>query len=338
MTSFNVDTNEWIVGDYDSLVKISGTGTLTKLQVAYVFTVYMGTYFPGRRLGQINVGGDFTSIEKMDNMDLDFLVFSPRSMVTTLPNGCFEGGNMVRVLLPSQVLQEIPLGCFANCSRLVSMDIPDSVTVVGATSFSGCVQLKEVVIPSTVTSINESAFNGCSTLQKVTFSPTSSLTYVGPSAFSSTALTHLDLPPSLVDIGAFLVQNVPTLQSLAMNRVIWEDVVPLLEPGVLRYIYFPLENIVYTNRTNNKDDLEVDDSETGRSFFTKTIQLFPDEEEEEKEEEIEKEKEEEKEKLSPFLPLVVLGLGILVFLAVFLIVQNGNNSKKLDSLVRKDVS
>ena len=56
---------------------------------------------------------------------------------------------------------------FYNCSRLTSIEIPNSVTSIGDNAFSGCLRLTSVEIPNSVTSIGESAFARCSSIQTV---------------------------------------------------------------------------------------------------------------------------------------------------------------------------
>lgn len=57
---------------------------------------------------------------------------------------------------------------FTNCSRLKSIDIPNSVTSIRDSAFSGCTSLISVPIPDGVTSIEGSAFYGCSSLPSIT--------------------------------------------------------------------------------------------------------------------------------------------------------------------------
>ena len=56
---------------------------------------------------------------------------------------------------------------FDGCSRLTSIEIPNSVTSIGREAFRGCSSLTSIEIPNSVTSIGDEAFKGCSNLKIV---------------------------------------------------------------------------------------------------------------------------------------------------------------------------
>ena len=53
---------------------------------------------------------------------------------------------------------------FKYCSRLTSVEIPNSVTKIGRWAFRGCTSLKSIVIPNSITHMGEGAFSDCSKL------------------------------------------------------------------------------------------------------------------------------------------------------------------------------
>ena len=68
-------------------------------------------------------------------------------------------------------------------------------------AFDGITSLKTVTIANTVTSIGQSAFSGCTGLTDVSFSATSGLVSIGPTAFSTcTSLTTITIPSLVTDI------------------------------------------------------------------------------------------------------------------------------------------
>ena len=71
-------------------------------------------------------------------------------------------------------------------STVVYNDKTYCVTSIGDNAFQGCSKLSSVDIPESVTSIGNSAFSGCSSLTSITI-PESSVTSIGRNAFYSTA-------------------------------------------------------------------------------------------------------------------------------------------------------
>ena len=57
---------------------------------------------------------------------------------------------------------------FSNCIKLVTIDIPGSVTNIALYAFSGCTALTSINIPESVTSIGGSSFRGCTGLTSIT--------------------------------------------------------------------------------------------------------------------------------------------------------------------------
>lgn len=60
-------------------------------------------------------------------------------------------------------------GAFSNCPKLVSLVIPEGVTLVGDCTFWGCYNLRSVHFPASLTGIGHSAFNECPMLTDLWF-------------------------------------------------------------------------------------------------------------------------------------------------------------------------
>ena len=61
---------------------------------------------------------------------------------------------------------------FYNCSKLTSIDIPNSLTGIGSYAFCDCSALTSITIPDSVTSIDECAFWNCHALNEIHYSGT----------------------------------------------------------------------------------------------------------------------------------------------------------------------
>ncbi len=97
----------------------------------------------------------------------------------------------VSITIPSSVEMEgvvcnvtkIGNDAFRYCSKLTSIEIPNSVTSIGNSAFDNCSTLTSIEIPNSVTSIGNFAFYSCSGLTSIEIP--NSVTSIGNSAFRS---------------------------------------------------------------------------------------------------------------------------------------------------------
>ena len=63
----------------------------------------------------------------------------------------------------------LSLGAYAfyDCTRLLSIELPESITDIGMETFSGCTRLTEVIFPKNITDIGQMAFAFCPRIEKV---------------------------------------------------------------------------------------------------------------------------------------------------------------------------
>ena len=97
-------------------------------------------------------------------------------------------------------VKEIGSSAFSSCP-IVSVYIPEGVTVIGSGAFDHCTDLMEIYIPQTVTAIGDYAFFGCGMLYRVTLPE--KLTSIGKYAFSwCERLKSIFIPRSVTTIGS----------------------------------------------------------------------------------------------------------------------------------------
>ena len=81
--------------------------------------------------------------------------------VTEIGHYAFEAGwDIVSINIPDSVTM-ISEQAFADCESLYTVTIPDSVTFIGRGAFSNCLSLTELTIPESVTETQEEMLTGC---------------------------------------------------------------------------------------------------------------------------------------------------------------------------------
>ena len=102
-------------------------------------------------------------------------------------------------------------------SKLASVTIPPTVTLIGDAAFAICLNLESVVIPDSVTTIGDSAFYQSFNMKSVSFG--SHVTSIGHlSFFACRALTSLVLPPSITSIRPRAFESCTELRSVVFSE------------------------------------------------------------------------------------------------------------------------
>lgn len=115
---------------------------------------------------------------------------------------------------------ELPESCtmigsraFSYCSVLKNVSIPNSVTSLGNNAFDNCSGFTSINIPEGVTSIGQGAFYGCSKLQMINI--LGSITSISGQLFSyCRALTSFIIPPTVKSIGGDAFKDCASLSSI----------------------------------------------------------------------------------------------------------------------------
>ena len=111
--------------------------------------------------------------------DFEYTITDGKAIITKYT------GKETDLVIPSTLggMPVVTIGnsAFRGCTRLVSVTIPDSVTVLSSAAFSGCTALTGITIPDSVTSLGNSAFYDCTSLTTITIPD--SVTSIGNNAF-----------------------------------------------------------------------------------------------------------------------------------------------------------
>lgn len=100
-------------------------------------------------------------------------------------------------------------------SDLVSVVLPESITVIDSMAFLGCDNLSSINFPAGLTRIGKKAFQGCTSLKSISLSD--SLTEMRDGVFTNCpGLTSVVFPPGLTDIGDDVFFGCYNLQSVTL--------------------------------------------------------------------------------------------------------------------------
>ena len=98
-------------------------------------------------------------------------IFIPKS-VSKINERVFEYNDFSTILKFQEgiKLETIAENAFTNWISLITVEFPESLTLIPNFAFSNCLALENVFIPASVKNISTSAFTGCSSLKNVTIS------------------------------------------------------------------------------------------------------------------------------------------------------------------------
>ena len=109
---------------------------------------------------------------------------------------------------------------FRYCDSLVSVTIPDSITIIDAYAFYNCASLRDVTFGenSQLTTIGSSAFYNCTSLTNITIP--SNVTSIGTESFLNCAkLTKIEIPSNVNRIGYKAFKGCKNLETITLPFV-----------------------------------------------------------------------------------------------------------------------
>ena len=138
------------------------------------------------------------------NKDVIIPAFYEGKKIVSIGNECFKSKSILSVDIPDSITI-IGEYSFSGCVNLVKVDIPDSVTNMGMHTFYKCDRLTSVTIGSGIESIEQGTFYQCGNLTSVLLG--NSIKRIRNAAFSRCVnLENLVIPKTVSDIenNAFL--------------------------------------------------------------------------------------------------------------------------------------
>ena len=114
------------------------------------------------------------------------------------------------VIIPSNIgdrpVTQIGSCAFQHNDTIVSVEMPDSVTLIEQKAFEDCTSLSAVSLSRKLKSIAANAFMDCSNLSIITL-PDSLTVIKGQAFLNCTALKHINIPKNITHLGRSSFQN-----------------------------------------------------------------------------------------------------------------------------------
>lgn len=151
-----------------------------------------------------------------EGCNLETVIFSEESALSTIDYGAFWGSGLQTVTLPESLISIGELA-FSGCVNLVSINIPDAVTTIGGFAFDGCSSLARCSMGNGVTSIGEHAFDGCIALNSITLPE--GLTSIESCLFNECkTLQTIVIPDAVTVIGEYAFWGCSSLKSVTIGK------------------------------------------------------------------------------------------------------------------------
>ena len=170
-------------------------------------------------------GNKYASIIDFDDsiaevhLPSEVVVDSESIPVKEIGSRAFEDNTtIISIIIPDSVTI-IGSYAFLYCSNLTTVTFGENsqLTTIGSYAFYNCSSLTSIVIPNSVTTIGEWAFTSCSNLTTVTIGENSQLTSIGDSAFNGCSnLTSITIPDSVTSIGDNAFSSCSNLTSITI--------------------------------------------------------------------------------------------------------------------------
>jgi len=103
----------------------------------------------------------------MNNASIKEIII-PDSVITIQPNAFENCTNLEKVTFgKNSKLKTIFYNAFKGCSKLIDLELPESVEVIYNYAFENCTSLKTIYIPKNVKTILSQPFGGCTSLESI---------------------------------------------------------------------------------------------------------------------------------------------------------------------------
>ena len=99
-------------------------------------------------------------------LDLQHVVLGPN--IQTITGNSFSRAHIQHIDLSKTKIEKLPYMAFELCRDLISIQLPETLTIIDNCAFNNCSGLISIVIPDSVTNIGFEVFLNCSSLKEIT--------------------------------------------------------------------------------------------------------------------------------------------------------------------------
>ena len=139
------------------------------LENTKITAIYEGTFYEGYKFTSITIPSTVTRIDsKAFNkcVELQTVTINGNAL-TTIGNNAFDSCTKLSSINVPDSIKSYGNGCFKGCSSLTEINLPNGLETIDSFAFVGT-GLTSVVVPNSVTYFGTDVFNGCSKLVSAT--------------------------------------------------------------------------------------------------------------------------------------------------------------------------
>lgn len=132
--------------------------------------------------------------------------------VTEIYDSAFKNKNIVSVVIPEGVTI-IGKAAFADCSSLTNIELPNSLITIGESAFCNCSRLTSIELPKSLTAIGGYSFYNCRQLMSIKI-PNGVTTIKWAAFYNCSSLTSVEIPSSVTVIQGEAFKGCVSLKSV----------------------------------------------------------------------------------------------------------------------------
>lgn len=138
--------------------------------------------------------------------------------VTYLDTGAFQSCISLTDVTINNGCEYIGEDAFLDCSALTTINFGNAVEYIGSMAFYRCSSLLSVEFPESLICIDRAAFSECTSLTSAKLPE--GLLYIESAAFSQSALKSVNIPSTVISIGADAFDRTPVVSEIEQGPVI----------------------------------------------------------------------------------------------------------------------